>query len=177
MRKDVFEFFSPQPGRTIKINPPGIPSYLILDVDVWRDIDGNECIVADGILSRVISKRQGIYKVINYNSDKKTFLVERDGVYSHGDTLKQAYHDLRYKLLDRNTDEYESYTLNNILPLADCIKMYRTITGACETETKAFVESQTDLKDEYTIAELIEKTQHQYGGSEFKTFFEDRAER
>ena len=50
VRKDVFEFFSPQPGRTIKINPPGIPSYLILDVDVWRDIDGNECIVADGIL-------------------------------------------------------------------------------------------------------------------------------
>ena len=46
------------------------------------------------------------------------------------------------------------------------------ITGACEAGTESFVNSLKDLKDKYTVREVIEMTERQYGAEKFKAFFE-----
>ena len=51
-------------------------------------------------------------------------------------------------------------------------RMYRVITGACEAGTESFVNSLKDLKDKYTVREVIEMTEGKYGAEKFKAFFE-----
>ena len=99
-------------------------------------------------------------------------MVEKDGVYSHGATLKEAKESLIYKISDRDKSMYEDYTLETVVTFEDAVKMYRVITGACEAGTRNFVESLTKRKKKYKVAEIIEQTQGQYGNETFKEFFE-----
>lgn len=46
------------------------------------------------------------------------------------------------------------------------------ITGACEAGTKHFVGGLKELKPRYTIAEIIELTDGQFGATDFRNFFE-----
>jgi hypothetical protein len=41
--------------------------------------------------------------------------------------------------------------------------MYRVITGACEFGTRSFVESLGEVKDQYTVSEVIKLTEGQWG--------------
>jgi hypothetical protein len=52
--------------------------------------------------------------------------------------------------------------------------MYRIITGACAAGTQRFVDglSKDEIKDNYTVSEIIEMTKGQYGHETFKNFFE-----
>ena len=49
--------------------------------------------------------------------------------------------------------------------------MYRIITGACRTGTDSFIDSLNEIKDNYTIQEIIDITEGQYDYSVFKRFF------
>ena len=51
--------------------------------------------------------------------------------------------------------------------------MYRIITGACRQGSEAFVNSIKDLKDKYTLKEIIEITKGQYNSTIFERFFEE----
>ena len=51
------------------------------------------------------------------------------------------------------------------------IAMYRIITGACQAGTQQFLDTIKEFKDEYSVAEIIEITQGQYGSSTFAEFF------
>ena len=73
--------------------------YLIKKDDKWFDKwfdngTGKESIIADGILSEVLSTRQTqvgiIRKVRNHGETKQSCLLEVDGVFAHGKTLKEA---------------------------------------------------------------------------------------
>lgn len=51
--------------------------------------------------------------------------------------------------------------------------MYRTITGACAAGTKDFVENRLPEphKERYTIREVIDLTDGEYGSKKLKEFF------
>ena len=52
--------------------------------------------------------------------------------------------------------------------------MYRIITGACREGTQQFVENLgglESLKEAYTVREIIDMTQGQYGAERFREFF------
>lgn len=101
-----------------------------------------------------------------------TKYVVTDGVnYAHGDTIKEARADLMYKISDRDTSQYEDLSLDSVVTKEEAIKMYRAITGACEAGTKHFVGGLRELKPRYTIAEIIELTEGQFGATDFKNFF------
>ena len=51
--------------------------------------------------------------------------------------------------------------------------MYRVITGACAAGTQQFVDGMEEIKDSYTISEIIEMTKNAYGGEIFRKFFEE----
>ena len=87
---------------------------------------------------------------------KKVYIVEKDGIYSHGETIENAIKDFRYKIGNRNI-EYYSYLKKEKgkIKTEELIKAYRVITGSCEYGTKQFVENLDNLKEEYTIKEAL----------------------
>ena len=125
--------------------------------------------IFDGIFCEVVRKLKNAYKV---KIGLATKYVVTDGVnYAHGDTIKEARADLMYKISDRDTSQYEDLSLDSVVTKEEAIKMYRAITGACEAGTKHFVGGLKELKPRYTIAEIIELTEEQFGATDFKNFF------
>jgi len=133
---------------------------------------GKKCIMADGILSEIISKKGNVYKVKNHNEENISYIVQDGEIYSHGKTIKEARESLMYKISNRDTSLYKDYKLDTILTKSEAIKCYRVITGACEAGARYFVEHINQSKDKFTIQEIIDITQGQYGNGEFREFFE-----
>ena len=132
---------------------------------------------ADNILAKFISKKtnkngSNVYKIQVLGQSQISYCIEVDGVFSHGETLKEAKESLIYKISNRDISVYDSYTTDTVVTLEDAIKMYRVITGACEAGTRNFVQGLTNTKKKYTVAEIIKATQGQYGNETFKAFFE-----
>ena len=173
INRNVFEVIQPKRGDIIQICPRDIPGHL-----VNGKLNGVPHIIADGILSKIVSKKGNIYKVVNHGEDKQSYLIERQNgdkkVYSHGKTLKEARDSLTYKIGDRDTTAFESMDLDTVLTKEECIVMYRTITGACEEGTKYFVESQDKVKKKYKISEIIEATKGQFGNELLIKFFKGK---
>jgi hypothetical protein len=124
-------------------------------------------VYADGIYKNLIStKKQGEITVYVVEGG---YVVKRGDSFSHGETLKQAIEDLRYKLSDRDTSKYESWSVDDVKTTDEIIQAYRAITGACEQGTKDFCKG-LNLKDEYKISEIIEITENAYRGDTFRDF-------
>ena len=130
-----------------------------------------EFIEADGIKSAILHKKGNIYKVKIFGEENESFLIKVGDDFSHGATLKQAKESLMYKISDRDTSKYDDMKLDTVLTLKDGIQMYRTITGACESGTKYFVDNLKTKKKKFTIGEIIELTKGQYNSSILQEFF------
>ena len=96
-----------------------------------------------------------------------------NGNWAHGDTLAEAKEDLLFKTTDRRKSDYKHLTLDSVLSHNDAIVCYRVVTGACSFGTKHFVQNilGTKKKESYTIQEMIDLTDGQYGHNTFKKFF------
>ena len=100
-------------------------------------------------------------------------ITDGEGKWAHGATLKEAKESLIYKIADRDSSKYKEWTKDTIVSHAEAIEAYRVITGACALGTRYFCESVLgdSKKDKYTIAEVINLTEGQYGAETFKNFF------
>ena len=165
VRRDILQVIQPKAGELIQLCPHEIKGYLVNGL-----LDEIPHIIADGILSKIVSKKGNIFKVINHGSSKQSYLIENNGNYSHGATLKEAREDLIYKISNRDTSKFKDSTLESILKKDEAIEMYMTITGACEEGTKYFVDS-NKLKTKYSVKEIIDLTKGQFGNETFKQFF------
>ena len=134
----------------------------------------------DGILSKhiaslKISNGLTVHTVVIVGRTNKTYVIETpDGVYAHGDTVKQARKALLYKLSEnRDTTPYKAWTLDTSITKRQAIQSYMAITGACETGTRHFVE--TTFGDKVpartTVRNVIEMTAGQYGSGVYRNFF------
>ena len=176
VRRDVFEFVHLKENQRIQLCPYDIKGYLIKvnnKFNYSEDLNKeNEYIIVDDILSRVISRKGNILKVKNYNETKESYIIQDGDLYSHGETIKEAKGSLVYKISSRDASMYKDLTLDSILSKDECIRMYRVITGACENGTKYFVSKQEPIKikNSYTIKELIELTEGQYGNDKLVQF-------
>lgn len=128
---------------------------------------------ADYILTKIIKSKGNVYHVKTYENEKISYLVtDGEGHWSHGKTLQEAKEDLLYKINKRNTDEYKELSLNSVLSFEAAIACYRVITGACSFGTKDFIKNHLGKKKKkYTIQEIIELTEGEFGNEEFKKFF------
>ena len=175
VRRDIFEVINTNEidCNYIRLCPFKAKGYLI-KIDDKMYLNGNkslgEHIIVDNILSKVISKKGNIYKVVNHNETVPTYIIKQDDLYSHGRTIKEARDSLIYKISSRDTSKYENLTIDDILSKEECIKMYRAITGACEYGTRSFVERQK-TKKKYSIKKIIELTKGQFGNETFDKFF------
>ena len=171
VRRDIFEVIEFKKDTLYKIAPHGIKGFL---KDGIYSETNKPCIIADNILSEVISKKKSgnveVYKVKNNDSTKHSFIVKEGNLFSHGKTIKEAKKSLLYKISDRDTSKFSNLTLKSKLNLRKSIEAYRTITGSCEEMTRSFVEDNMEDRD-YTIKELIKITKGQYGCETFEEFF------
>jgi len=164
-----------QNGR-IQLCPSSISGYLKFVDEKWIYNETEKwSIIADGILSEIVKKKRIkdtiIYTVINYKQIEISYLVEKDGIFAHGKTVKEAKESWIYKIDNRDTSQYQDLTLDSIISLEEAIKMYRVITGACEFGVKRFMDSQSKVKKKYSIEEIIKITRGNYGNEAIAKFF------
>ena len=136
------------------------------DVYTWR---GSTWSFFNGVRKEILKIRKSGSLTV-YTMKDGTYAVYDGEEHAHGNTLKKAKEDLIYKRTSRDLSEYKSLTLDSKLTLEECIKMYRSITGACSLGTKEFC-SQRKLKKAYTVREVIELTEGEYGNEKMKEFF------
>ena len=131
----------------------------------------------DGLLSftqntKILKTGAKIHRIVLVGKTKASFCIETsNGVFSHGDTIKQAKDSLIYKIGDRDKSAYNKWTLKTIITKQQAIESYRVITGACELGTKNFVESVIKPKAKYAVAEVVALTTGQYKHDSYKAFF------
>ena len=136
--------------------------------------ENGKYIEADGIFAKIIEQKGNVYHTQRDGKEKISYLVtDGYGDWSHGDTLEKAKYDLLYKITDRDKCVYEGLSLDSKLSFAEAIKCYRVITGACSFGTRNFIENRLgeNKKAKYTIKEIIELTEGEYGNNTFKEFF------
>nr|DAH54525.1 MAG TPA: hypothetical protein [Caudoviricetes sp.] len=152
-------------GKTIKEN-----TYYTLYNHQFVEVQ-----IIDDIETIILQRKKNVMKGLFLGSLIPCYVVEKDGVYAHGATLKEAKESLIYKITDRNKSDYEDYTLDTEVTHEEAIKMYRVITGACEMGTRNFVENVlTKKKKKYTVREVIKLTKGQYGNETLKEFMENK---
>ena len=133
-------------------------------------------VVADGIRKKLINKSEKygvtVYEVEEFLESTSSFVVQRGNTFSHGKTIEEAIESLRYKISDRDTTKFLSWSKKEPKTLDEMIEAYRCITGACEYGTRQFVESMSNKKDTYTPQEVIILTtkSNAYGAEDFKNF-------
>lgn len=148
-------------------------SQKIRNFSQWT-IGNKTYIKADGIFSVVDSHRGNVWRTHRVGKEELLYVVtDGEGHYAHGNTLKEAKDDLIYKINDRDTSLYENLSLDDEVSFEEAIAMYRTITGACAAGTRDFVENRLPKphKEKYTIREVIELTDGEYGSEKLKNFF------
>ena len=125
----------------------------------------------DGVQKEVATIRKA-GSITVYKMKDGTYAVHDGEACAHGETLKEAKADLIFKRTSKDLSEYKELTLDSKLTLEECIKMYRSITGACSLGTKEFC-SKRKLKKAYTVREVIEITDGAYGNDKLKEFFRE----
>ena len=132
-------------------------------------------IYADGILTHVKSVRRVQGYTLYIGKIKGANVVSDGEFYAHCSTLRQGIEDIAFKrAADRGASQYKNASLDDLLTVDEAKTMYRIITGACRAGTEAFVNSLGELKEKYTIREMLEITKGQYNSERFAEFFENK---
>lgn len=132
---------------------------------------------ANGILTHVkkVKKIDGYTLFVGKIPGKN--VVFDGNNYAHCVTLRDGIADLQFKLMkDRGASQYKNMNLDSLVKKEEAITMYRIITGACKQGTEHFVNNLKELKEEYTIREMIDLTKNQYGWEQFREFFSQNTE-
>ena len=143
----------------------------------WRrgSIDfhpNGQYVCCDRIVSKILEHKGNVWRCVDLSVDKEHFLVtDGEGHYAHGMTIQMAKADLRFKVNERYISQYETLKLDDSLSFDEAYSCYRTITGACRFGTDQFIQSLPEVKESYTIREIIELTKGQYGHQAFARFF------
>ena len=125
---------------------------------------------ADGVLARIVSQRGPVSRVIICGRTDISYLVTDGEAFSHGKTLAEARDSLMFKIGNRDTTEFKSWTLEKTVSKRDAIRAYRNITGACEGGVRAWMQNR-QTPDSVTVSEIIRLTEGAYGAEQFKDFF------
>ena len=78
VRRDIFEVIQTNKNKTIRLNPHRIKGYLVEIENKFYpngDISLGEHIICDNILSKVISRKSNVLKVINHEDKEISFKI------------------------------------------------------------------------------------------------------
>jgi len=120
--------------------------------------------IADGVLSKVLSTKGSVSRVLIAGQKKQTYLIrDKEGNYAHGKTIAKAREDLIYKVVASFDGDLPEKATGK-----EWVGIYRAVTGACATGCKRFVNQVgKSLDDTYTVEEIARLVQGQYGAESF----------
>lgn len=160
------------PGLEIDLSLEGpLIAEMNLRLLLWR----KGFVLIDGILSKLLSEKTvgdvNVMKVLNIGDTKPSYIVERNNAFAHGNTIKKAIEDIRYKIGDRNVSEFGGWkdNLDQEISLDVAITGYRVITGACEAGVRGFINS-IKVPKKLTPNVILKLTEGQYGNDTFREF-------
>ncbi len=130
-------------------------------------------IYCDGILTHIKkAKKIGDYTYYVGRIKGKNVLFDGEN-YAHCKNFRDGVADIEFKKAkERGAEQYRGYTQETVVTAEEAKTMYRVITGACRAGTEQFVSGLREIKESYTVGELIEMTRGQYRSEVFKSFFE-----
>ena len=161
--------FNPTVGGSLSLKGLDCEKRELVDGDLnWQ---GGKYRNMDGIFCEVIHKRGAVIKCKYINGKEFYVVTDGNGRYSHGNTIKEAREDLVYKISDRDKSKYKGFTKETELTFEESVECYMVVTGSCSFGTKEFVSSLENKKEKYSIGEIIQLTENQYGNDLFKSFF------
>ena len=141
-------------------------------------INGHRVYYIDGIPTIIDHARGGVAKGKILRSDltfATCFIVKQDGVFAHGDTLREAMDALRDKLFEDMPEEERiaSFVAEHKpgvpYPNTDLFDWHHRLTGSCEAGRRAFVSDHgIDMDGKTTPEDFIRLTKNAYGGSVIK---------
>ena len=107
-----------------------------------------------------------------------------DGIFAHGDTLREAMNALLEKQFDDMPEEkrieafLEAHREDKKYPAQDLFDWHHRLTGSCMAGRKAFcLNHQIDLEnDSFTVDEFINLTRDDYGGCVIRNLEKKRKE-
>ncbi len=119
-------------------------------------------------------KEKDDYKIYNAQFFKggdlkdlpKCFIVEKNGYFAHGETLREAIEDVTFKYFQDNSNLDElvsSIKAKGTITVVD----YRLLTGACQMGCNNFMEENNITADELPIEKVLELTKGYYGHDRF----------
>lgn len=101
---------------------------------------------------------------------KPCYVVKQDGLFAHGETLKEAFAALQEKLFDKMTveeriDAFLKEIKNNTeYPAKIFYDWHHRLTGSCEFGRNQFIKNHNIKLDQLmTVNEFIELTKNDYG--------------
>ncbi len=160
-------------GRSIYLN--GCTSLKTQKIKKLKDGDyvPGRYLYADGILTHV-KRRKAVNGITYYQGKIPNRNVVYDGKnYAHCKDFRTGIADLIFKSAkERGAGQYRQDPLDKPFTVPELATRYRVITGACQQGTQAFIDSFGDqIKERYTIREVIELTKGQYGAGRFAEFY------
>ena len=136
------------------------------------DFKKNQWIFCDGYLTHIKTSRECGEFTYYKGKIKGQNVVRKGDLYAHCKTFKAGIQDIIFKeASNRGAEQYKGLPLNKVFSPDEAVTMYRVITRACRAGSERFVQSLGKLKKTYTLREIIEITQGQYGSDTFKKFF------
>jgi hypothetical protein len=132
--------------------------------------------VFDGVICRIKHRKGNIIKAEFLNGNACYIVTNGEGIYAHGDSLKEAQYALNFKLSDRDTNNYEHLKEGDVLETGEMMLCYHVITGACLTGIREFMSRKLgdNPREKYSIKEVIGLTEGEYLGEKFSSFFRKR---
>lgn len=157
------------------------------DVDV-TSFAGNPVNTVDNVPTIIDHVHGNVAKGRILMSDfttKDCYVVKNeDGIFAHGDTLREAMNALLEKKFDDMPEEkrieafLEAHGEDKKYPAQDLFDWHHRLTGSCMAGRKAFcLNHQIDLEHgSFTVDEFIELTKDDYGGSVIRNMATKRRE-
>ena len=133
----------------------------------------------DEIQTGIMLAKGNVAKGFILNSDfttKPCYIVkDNNGIYAHGETLKEAEKALRNKQLETMSIEEriqlfkEHFESDKLYKGQEFYNWHHTLTGSCKMGRDSFCEEHgINLESEYTVKDFIELTENSYGGEIIK---------
>ncbi len=132
-------------------------------------------IVIDDIISEIISHTSNVYKTRLSNRfpfDYLYIITDGNGTYAYGHTPYIALKALKRRLANRiKAEDYKHLTLSDTLSYDEAMICFYTITDyTCYGVHHAKIYKK---QEEFTIAQIIERSKGLYSGQVFENFFKN----
>lgn len=133
----------------------------------------------DSIQTGIVLAKGNVAKGFILRGDLTTepcyIVKDNNGIYAHGETLKEAQEALRAKQLERMPVEEriqlfkEHFKSDKLYKGQEFYDWHHTLTGSCKMGRDSFCkEHGINLESEYTVKDFIELTENSYGGEIIK---------